>query len=61
MRALILILDTPHFVVTDEQGVFRLSGLPAGRYVLKVWLNSQKVHERPVELVEGAMLRVEFP
>lgn len=61
MRALILVLDTPHFVVTDEHGEFRLSGLPAGRYVLKVWLDSRKVRERPVELLEGATLRVEFP
>src|SRR5256714_14500302 len=30
MRGLILVLNTPYFVITDESGRFRLSGLPAG-------------------------------
>src|SRR5205823_6162898 len=34
MRGLILVVDTPHFVMTDEDGHFRLSGLPSGRYTL---------------------------
>src|SRR5438046_4303396 len=37
MRALILVLDTPHFVITDAEGGFRLTGLPARRYTLKAW------------------------
>lgn len=61
MRALILILDTPHFVVTDEAGRFRLEGLPAGAYVLKAWLNSRTLLEQPVELRDGIVLTVNFP
>src|SRR5436309_1260230 len=34
MRALILIVDTPHFVVTDTDGRFRLSGLPTAHFTL---------------------------
>src|SRR5439155_1298283 len=37
MRGLILVLNTPHFVVTDANGRFRLGGLPAGQYTLKAW------------------------
>jgi plastocyanin len=61
MRALILVLDTPHFVVTDPDGNFRLTGLPAGRYTLKVWIDSRTTLERPVELTADATLRVDFP
>jgi plastocyanin len=61
MRALILVLDTPHFVMSDGEGHFRLSGLPAGRYTLKAWLSSKTTLERPVELASGSTLRVSLP
>lgn len=61
MRGLILVLDTPYFVLTDTGGRYRLSGLPAGRHTLKVWLDSKTTLERPVELQAGATLRADFP
>jgi hypothetical protein len=61
MRALILVLDTPHFVLTDEAGRYRLDGLPAGSYVLKAWLNSRVVREQPVVIPEAGVLQVDFP
>lgn len=61
MRALILVVDTPHFVVTAADGSFRLTGLPAGRYTLKAWVDSRTTHARAVELAEDATLRVDFP
>ena len=61
MRGLILVLATPHFVVCDAEGRFRLTGLPAGRYVLKAWLDSRTTLELPVGLTEGETLRADFP
>ncbi|HYJ04958.1 MAG TPA: carboxypeptidase regulatory-like domain-containing protein [Chthoniobacterales bacterium] len=61
MRALVLVLATPHFVTTNEEGRFRLSGLPAGRYTLKAWVDSRVTHEKPVELKSGSTLHVDFP
>ena len=61
MRGLILVLATPHFVLTDTDGRYRLAGLPAGHYTLKVWLDSRTTLERPVDLTEGAALRADFP
>jgi plastocyanin len=61
MRGTILVLDTPHFVATLPDGHYRLEHLPAGKYILKTWLNENTVLERPVELVDGAALKVDFP
>ncbi|HEX8899233.1 MAG TPA: carboxypeptidase regulatory-like domain-containing protein [Chthoniobacterales bacterium] len=61
MRGLILVLATPHFVVTDESGHFKLSGLPAGHYTLKAWIDSRTTREHPVDLTSGSALHVDFP
>ena len=61
MRGLILVLATPHFVLTDPEGRYRLAGLPPGHYTLKVWLDSKTTLERPVELSDGAALHMDFP
>jgi plastocyanin len=61
MRGIILVLETPHVVVTDTAGNFRLTGLPAGRYVLKAWMNSKTTLEKPVELSGDSRLHVDFP
>jgi plastocyanin len=61
MRGLILVLNTPYFVMTDTNGQFRLSGLPAGRYTLKAWIDSRTTREKPVDLKNGQTLRVDFP
>jgi plastocyanin len=61
MRGLLLVLATPHFVVTDESGRFRLTGLPAGQYTLKAWVDSRTTREHPVDLKSGSTLHVDFP
>lgn len=61
MRGLILVLATPHFVVTDAEGRFRIEGVPPGRYVLKAWLDSKTTLERPIDVVAGTPLEVNFP
>jgi plastocyanin len=61
MRALILVLDTPYFAMSDSEGRFRLSGLPAGHHTLKAWISSKTTLERPVELSSGSTLRVNLP
>src|SRR5215475_10248743 len=50
MRGLILVLNTPYFVMTNTAGHFRLDKLPAGHYTLKVWIESRTTREKPIEL-----------
>jgi plastocyanin len=61
MRGLILVLNSPYFVMTDMDGRFRLSGLPAGHYTLKAWIDSRTTREKPVELKNGQTLHVDLP
>jgi plastocyanin len=62
MRALILVVATPHFVITDPAGGFKLTGVPAGRFTVKVWIDSKTTREQVVDIPPGdATLRLEFP
>jgi len=61
MRGLILVLNTPYFVMTDAEGRFRLRGLPPGQYTLKAWIDSKTTREKPVALKNGETLHVDFP
>ncbi|MFO1499363.1 MAG: hypothetical protein U1G07_13370 [Verrucomicrobiota bacterium] len=60
MRALILVLETPHFVTTDSEGNFRLEALPSGDFVLKAWLSSKTTLQRPLKLKPGGTATVSF-
>lgn len=61
MRALILVLATPHFTITDPAGRYRLEGLPSGHYLLKAWIDSRTTREQTVDLKDGATVTVDFP
>lgn len=52
MSAIILVLPTTHFAVTDANGSFTLPGLPAGSYELAAW------HERSRLKVEATTQHV---
>jgi hypothetical protein len=60
MRGVILVLDTPYFTRTTN-GVYRLTDLPAGKYMLKAWVDEKHTYETPVELEPAQHLHVDFP
>ncbi len=37
MSAIILVLPTPHFAMTDDDGRYLLRGVPSGEYTLTAW------------------------
>lgn len=61
MRGLILVLESPHFVLSDTDGRFHLDHLPAGRFTLKAWINSKTTLEKTVDVPASGTLQVEFP
>ncbi len=61
MRGLILVVDTPYFTTTDKEGHFRLTGLPAGHYTLRAWIDSKTTRSQPVDLKAGGRAQVNFP
>lgn len=61
MRGIILVLDTPHFTTSTAEGRFRLTGLPAGNFMLKAWLDEKTTLVQPVTLKAGQTLRVDLP
>ncbi len=62
MRGLILVLDTPYFTTTEADGRFRLTGCPAGKYIVKAWIDSRTTYSKPIEIkADAAALHVDFP
>jgi plastocyanin len=37
MEGFIVVLQNPHFAVTDKSGLYAIPNVPEGRYVIKVW------------------------
>jgi plastocyanin len=61
MRALILVLATPYFALTDTDGRFRLEGVPPGHYVIKAWVDSRTTRQQEVDVTATAAAEVDFP
>jgi plastocyanin len=51
MSAVIIVLDTPYYASSDENGSFRIPKAPAGEYIVKVW------HERASDATLKALER----
>ena len=60
MRAQIVVVDTPYFVLTDAKGNFTLPNLPAGSHTFHVWLGPKESFEMTVDLKEGATAKVDW-
>lgn len=60
MSAVILVLDTPYFVVPDPDGHFELDNLPAGEYRLVAWHERIRPIERSVRIRAGEIATVQL-
>ena len=50
MLGYIRVVDTPHFAVTNEQGVALLDGVPSGNYAVEVWTPRVRPEALPAAL-----------
>lgn len=55
MRGYILVLQNPFFAVTDKDGNFRIDGVPAGNYQLKVWHERATAPAKPAQVSTGVL------
>ena len=60
MRCRVLVLDTPWFSITDNQGRFKITGLPAGEYEIKALLPSEKTLQKKVTVIDRKSTTVQL-
>jgi plastocyanin len=60
MRAWVDVLPTSAFAVTDEAGSYTISGLPPGKYTLRLWHERLGEKEQPVEITAGGAATVDI-
>ncbi|MGE0454913.1 MAG: carboxypeptidase regulatory-like domain-containing protein [Vicinamibacteria bacterium] len=60
MSAWILVFAHRFFAVTDAQGRYRISGVPAGRYQLAVWTDGKLRESRGVSVPEAGEVTADF-
>lgn len=60
MNAVVLVVDSPWFTVTDAAGKFTLTGVPPGSYTLRAQLDEKSQWSAPVTVSSGASANVNF-
>ena len=60
MLAYVVVVDTPHFAVTDATGAFLIRNVPPGKYRLIAWHEKKDGLERDVEVVAGKPLKLDL-
>lgn len=53
MRAWLLVLPTAASAITDENGAYRLEGIPPGRHKVKIWHERLGEREAEVQIASG--------
>jgi hypothetical protein len=60
MLAYIHVFDHPYFAISDERGMFTISNLPAGTYVLKAWHEDAGVRSQEIIVPETGDVQTVF-
>ncbi len=59
MEATVLVLDNPYFARPASDGTYRITGLPAGEYVIKAWYRG-KTKKKKVQVTADGSASVDF-
>ncbi|MBM2815094.1 MAG: hypothetical protein HW421_1856 [Ignavibacteria bacterium] len=60
MSAFIVVVETPFFSITDEEGSFQIKNVPPGKYKLTVWHEWAKTKTQQITVLEHQDLSVNF-
>jgi plastocyanin len=60
MEGFVVVLQNPHFAVTDKEGHFEIEGVPPGSYTVGIWHPKLKAAPKPVTVEAGKAAPVEF-
>jgi len=60
MQGFVVVLQNPHFAVTDAAGHYAISDVPPGKYVVGVWHQKLKAQPKPVVVDAGKPATVDF-
>lgn len=60
MLAYVVVLETPHFAVTDDKGAFEVKGVPPGKYLLWAWHEKKDGLEREITVEAGKVLDLDL-
>jgi plastocyanin len=60
MLAYVVVLPTPFFAVTDEEGRFAVEGVPPGEYLLWAWHEKKDGLEKKITVEAGKVLELDL-
>jgi plastocyanin len=61
MRGAVIVVDSPHFTRTGEDGSFTLTGVAPGAYTLKAWVDDKRTWQQPITITGNRTLEVNLP
>ena len=59
MRATILVVDSPYYTTTDQQGNFTLKNVASGDYILHAQIDKRTRWSQPITVKAGLVLKVD--
>jgi plastocyanin len=60
MLAYVVVVETPHFAVTGDDGTFEIRGVPAGKYLLWAWHEKKDGLEKDIVVEAGKVLDLDL-
>jgi plastocyanin len=60
MSGFLVVAKNPYFAQTGPDGIYRITGVPAGRHLLRCWHERLPAQERTVETSETSPVTVDF-
>jgi plastocyanin len=60
MSAFIVVIETPYFTVTDQNGKYTIDNLPPGKYELTVWHERMKPQVKKIETLDRDGIIADF-